>query len=252
MPSLAGYGWQVGWAFQCLWQLCFAREALPAFYLSTIALFGATATFAIVLLRLWALADRREGRVQPLVLLLFYIPTSVNTAWLSVATCLGVLVTAGAQGLPLAAQGPPAVALALVACGVGVWVLVTRRDGAYGLTLLWALVAAVGRHERGSLVESTLLVLIAVVGLFTILAFTRQRQKRDGARSESDVERQEQLLLERQESSLAHHAPARQLSRQESSRQEGGLMQQGSTGHLASMGSADHKGINLTSIVVQR
>ena len=97
-PTRAGYGWQAGWLMQDLWQFCFAHESVPGMWLAAACLLMALAAFLLALLRLRGAAeeirdrdhDLGSGHGLPLgAYVLYAMPTSINAAWLSVATALG-------------------------------------------------------------------------------------------------------------------------------------------------------------------
>jgi hypothetical protein len=153
-------------------------ETALAFWLCLVCLAGAFAAFAWALWLLHSLAASTPGRVHPLAYAFFFVPTAINAAWLSVATGLGALVLAGALGISTRADTVLAILLLLAACLLGLFVLVTQRDGFYGLTLVWALSAIAGRHSHlAPPVYITCLVCLSLLGLATILAFTRRRER---------------------------------------------------------------------------
>ena len=54
----AGYGWVIGWAFECAWQLFFLLESPAGMWVCLAMILGAFAAFAQTLLRLYRCADR--------------------------------------------------------------------------------------------------------------------------------------------------------------------------------------------------
>jgi hypothetical protein len=85
------------------------------------------------------------------------------------------------------------ISLAVVFCLAGVYMTLLRHDAPYGLTLLWALVAVAGAH-RNKATRWVCYTSVFVVGLCTVLAFTRRRPTE--LIVDSDDEEYSQSLLE--------------------------------------------------------
>lgn len=195
----AGYGWQLGWLFQCLSQIFFSIATPWAFSICLIFLAAALASFSLTLRRLYLLIASSQTRIQPFVYAVYVIPTSMNTAWLSVATCLGGLVLAKATGMSPFHLESLSLCLAVAMCSIGLWVIVSQRDGIYGFTLIWALVAIVEQQHKSQRLHLVGLVCIVVLGMFSIMAFTRERQQVWD--SDEDDDMQQSLLVGKREAS---------------------------------------------------
>lgn len=169
-----GYGWVVGWACECLWQICFVQEKPAMMWLCLIALLGAFVSFAATLMRLFSLKDQVGSLSSVWLYSIFFLPTSVNTAWLSVASSLGVLIVPVAYGAT-ANLDLMAVLLAVVVTGLGATVVHKERDSAYGLTLVWAFMAVFGKQNSG-LVKAASLVCLATMCLLSIFSVLRRKR----------------------------------------------------------------------------
>lgn len=44
--------------------------------------------------------NAEEGTISPLLYALYFLPTSINTAWLSVASCIGIAIVTNIYHLP--------------------------------------------------------------------------------------------------------------------------------------------------------
>ena len=61
------------------------------------------------------------------------------------------------------------------------------RDTAYGLTLIWSLVAVYGSQPESKAVKAASLVCIVVTCLFTILSVLRRRSPREVEQAAADI-----------------------------------------------------------------
>ncbi|KAG2429080.1 hypothetical protein HXX76_011320 [Chlamydomonas incerta] len=178
-----GYGWQAGWLFQDLWQIIFVQQSVVGMYFAFGCLAGALAAFVITMGRLNGTAEdlRMRGYAgTPALAYIFYkLPTSINAAWLSVATCLGLLIIPVAHGVGQDRLVVPAALLAAAVTAGGVWRMVSHRDAAYGLTLMWAL-SAVASDQSGRVpraVKIPAIVCLVVLALCVVYALVRTRRE---------------------------------------------------------------------------
>lgn len=108
---------------------------------------------------------RRHDRMSPVLFGLYALPTSLNTAWLSIASCLGLAVLAASQGMSDVHQNYLAATLAAVVSAFAVWIVLRFRDVAYGLTVIWALSAVLQAQKRVELVRQLSIVAVVLLGL---------------------------------------------------------------------------------------
>ncbi|GFR50689.1 hypothetical protein Agub_g12941 [Astrephomene gubernaculifera] len=177
-----GYGWQLGWLFQNLWQFAFTRQSMAGMWLSAAALLAALAAFQHTLQRLNGTTHELRARgyaAMPAAAYICYkLPTSVNAAWLSVATALGLLIVPVSYGVEPARLVAPAAVLAVAVTAGGVWRLLSHRDAAYGLTLIWAL-SAVASNTSGNVptaVKVVGMICLVVLALCVVSALVRTRR----------------------------------------------------------------------------
>eukprot|EP00884_Botryococcus_braunii_P017679 jgi/Botrbrau1/4595/Bobra.60_2s0081.1 len=168
-----GYPWQSGWYFQMVWQLCFLSETPLGMLLSLACLIGAFASFGTALYRLYRLKDQHGSLSNVLLYASFFLPTSVNTAWLSVASSVGLLIVPTAFGVEMNLE-PFAVVLAALITILGVVVVYRERDSVYTLTLVWALLAVYGKQSTKPIRIGSLVCLV-ICCLCTIFAVLRRK-----------------------------------------------------------------------------
>ncbi|KAF8059449.1 hypothetical protein HT031_005254 [Scenedesmus sp. PABB004] len=181
--NTVGYGWQATWLCEAAWQLLFPTQTRASFLGCAALLLGGLAAIGVTLARLHALPPGAlpPGEAPPaggagagstthvplLCFVLFVLPTSLNAAWMSVASALGLALVAASEGAPAGAQGALGAALAAAVAAAGAWVVLARRDVPYGLTLVWAfggVLAAIARGQHGG-GDAAVAALAAVAGL---------------------------------------------------------------------------------------
>ncbi|GIL62699.1 hypothetical protein Vafri_16875 [Volvox africanus] len=182
-----GYGWQVGWLFQDLWQFAFVRESVPGMWLAAFALLGALAAFQLTLHRLSGTTKELRARGyagMPVLAYVFYkLPTAVNAAWLSVAAALGILIVPVSYGVSREQLVAPAALLAVAVTAGGLWRLLRHRDAAYGFTLIWAL-SAVASNSSGNVpkvVKIVGIVCLVILALGVVSALVRAHKEHSTA-----------------------------------------------------------------------
>eukprot|EP00878_Enallax_costatus_P024230 GHUV01025839.1.p1 GENE.GHUV01025839.1~~GHUV01025839.1.p1 ORF type:complete len:229 (+),score=21.83 GHUV01025839.1:112-798(+) len=197
-----GYGWQWAWLFECSWLVTFPRQTLTAFICCAIFLFAGLLCIGGALGRIYNVTHtgstrivggtiRRRDRMSPLLFALYSVPTSINTAWLSVASCLGLTVLAASQAMEQSQQTALSAVLAIVVTALGVWVLFKHRDIPYGLTLIWALSAVLQAQQFVSIMYQLSIVAIVILGLSCGFVTVQKIRQWRGGRTSS---MQESLL----------------------------------------------------------
>eukprot|EP00882_Tetradesmus_deserticola_P001284 GHRQ01001388.1.p1 GENE.GHRQ01001388.1~~GHRQ01001388.1.p1 ORF type:complete len:318 (+),score=87.53 GHRQ01001388.1:246-1199(+) len=211
-----GYGWQLTWLFECCWLVLFPRQTMLAFVGCAVLLFAGLASIATTCTRVYranaamasvratAPAAREAPTSKAILYALYFLPTSMNTAWLSVASCLGVTVLAASQDAGLGTQNVLAACLAALVSAIGVFILLQHGDLAYAATLIWAL-SAVLDAQRVELVRMLAVLAIVVLGLVSGLTVYRRWKLRRQQLEAASVEAASAAL---QESLLAPEAAA--------------------------------------------
>ncbi|KAK9837646.1 hypothetical protein WJX74_002084 [Apatococcus lobatus] len=181
-----GFGWQLGWYCEMGWQLCFMLETPGGMFLSAILLVQATLSFGSSLLGLYRLKERNGSLSSPFLYAAFFLPTSINTAWLSVATSVGILVVPVSYQTSFNLDIPATILAASVTC-LGVVAMQRARDSAYGLTLIWSLVAVYGSQPESKAVKAASLACIVVTCLFTVMSVLRRRSPREVEQASPEI-----------------------------------------------------------------
>jgi hypothetical protein len=163
---LAGYGWQLTWLFEAAWLIIFPQQTAFSFSVCALLLFAALAAVWKSLQGLYQLVPPAGGPgvvTNPLMYLLYLLPSSLNAAWLSVASCLGLAVLAASQEAPEWQQRALAAVLAAAVSAVAAVVVLRNMDVAYGLTLIWALTAIIQAHQHLAVIRFLSIVAVAVL-----------------------------------------------------------------------------------------
>ncbi|KAG2482798.1 hypothetical protein HYH03_018288 [Edaphochlamys debaryana] len=180
-----GWFWQLGWLAQDAWQFFFVRQTTAGMWLCACFLLTACASFQVALARLngtvQELRSRGLASMPAACYVCFKLPTSINAAWLTVASALGLLIIPAAHGAKQAALVAPAAVLAVIVTAVGIWRLVWHRDAAYGLTLIWALaaVAANGSGHVPTAVKVVGIICLVILALATVHSLVRTKRERE-------------------------------------------------------------------------
>lgn len=161
-----GYLLVVACAAQCLWIYLFLARLFP---LSTLAMLGILLPLIVMYQRL----DIGQSPVSRKVRWLVDIPISVYLGWISVATIVNVaiaLYSLNWDGWGLAPSVWTVLIMA-VSAAIAALVLVRRRDLAFPLVIVWALVAIAIRQATVPLIAGAGVLLaigLILVGLATI------------------------------------------------------------------------------------
>lgn len=199
-------GWPLTWLFETAWLLVFPRETTATFYLSAILLFCGLGAIGWTAGRTHALsaAPAAGSRPNQFVWALFVLPTSMNAAWMSVASCLGLDVLAVSQGLPSDNEVALAATLAVIVACVGAAVILAYRDVAWGLVLIWAFVAVLKAHPHLQIIRTLAVIAIGVSGLCAGYVAVRHWQEQHsgwvqaGGEGAGGASMQQPLLAEEQ------------------------------------------------------
>jgi hypothetical protein len=154
--------------FNCLWIFLWQYNYIS---LSVIAILGLLATLVAIYLRLGVGAARVSLRER----LFVHLPFSVYFGWITVATLADVaaaLVYARWNGL---SPDVWAVALLLVALAVTLTVIVTRRDIAYSLVIVWALAGIAVNHSANHTIVTTVEIAVPVILVVLALSIVAHR-----------------------------------------------------------------------------
>ncbi len=112
--------WMVGWAGEITWQLLFIQRTVLGMWGCLVSLLTALGGFSMALRRIYSLRDDFAVPSAALLYVAYVLPTAINTAWLSVASSLGVLVVARAHGVDADALAGPAILLAAAFTAAGI------------------------------------------------------------------------------------------------------------------------------------
>jgi len=172
--NAVGWPWVGSWLSACAWQFAFVQQTPSGMWLAAVLISLSLIFMAHGLSRLYSQSNVFGSSNSTLVYAAFFLPTSISAAWLSVATTVQFLIAMSSQFHNLDVYS---LAFAVIVTGVGLWVLLAHKDTAYGLTLLWALVAVYEKTESIAVQHGCLLA-IAVV-LLGCLASVLKRRERD-------------------------------------------------------------------------
>jgi hypothetical protein len=167
-----GYWWVAGWLAECAWQYFFQWQTRPGMWICMFCLLAGFSSFLVALSNLYRLKEE-ESPVSPLLYGVYYLPTSINTAWLSVASCIGIAIVTSIYHLPAPKLG--VIILAAAGTALSVFCTINQRDTAYGVVLVWALVAVYANQERWP-VGVAALCFAAVNGVAVVLSILRRRK----------------------------------------------------------------------------
>ncbi|MDX2230626.1 MAG: tryptophan-rich sensory protein [Leptolyngbyaceae cyanobacterium bins.349] len=171
---------------------CVAQAAWVYLFLARLFALSVVAMVVILLclIGIYQALDRgparpfgRDRTPSPQDRWLLRIPFSVYLGWIAVATIVNValaLYSAGWTGWGLAPE-VWTVLLLIVATGLGIVLLLQRQDIAFGLVLVWALLAIAVKRATIPLIALTAISLSAI--LVGLMIWVRLGSRRLGARS---------------------------------------------------------------------
>lgn len=125
--------WAIGWLAEAAWQFAFVRDTAVGMLISAALLVTAAVAFHVAAVR----APAAAAPLPPAARWLPSVPTSINAAWLLVATTVGIIIAVLRNAAAVPAVELSIAGAAAVLAGGFTFVLI-RRDAAYCFTLLWA------------------------------------------------------------------------------------------------------------------
>ncbi|MFN8417717.1 MAG: TspO/MBR family protein [Anaerolineae bacterium] len=171
------YARRIGWLFivtcvlNCAWITAFQFRQ---FWVSVLIIVALLATLILIYQRLGS----GQQQVSTRDYWFYRLPFSVYLGWVSVATIANLTVTlysAGWDGFGL--SGPVWAAIMLVIGGVlGAIMLLTRRDVAFALVILWAFGGIVSKQAEFAIVAGTALAVIVALVVLLVVTILRNRQ----------------------------------------------------------------------------
>ena len=125
----------------------------------------------------------KRNPLSALAFAAFNVPTSINAAWLSAASCVAILVVPASRGVARDAASVVWLGIALCALitALAVFVALTKPDVAWPATLVWALAAIAVAHGDDARVRVAALICMGVAAAATAAAAGRVVVGRKGA-----------------------------------------------------------------------
>ena len=118
-------------------------------------------------------------------MLAVHLPFSIYLRWITIATIANVsvyLVSIGWDGFGISPDTWAALIL-MIATVIAALVMITRRDIAYALVIVWAFVGIAVNQESNSIVVNLTIVGVAVVTAVLVLSILRSRRRTVGGKS---------------------------------------------------------------------
>ena len=182
LPSQKGKDYQgrVGWLFvlssllNIFWLFLWQFEYLS---LSVVLMFLLLATLIAIYLRL----NIGKSTVSLREKLAIHVPFSVYLGWITIASIADVavtLVSVGWDGFGIS-QETWAALIIIIALVISLLVIVTRKDVAYGLVIVWASVGIAVKQSGNQnivMIAETSAIIVAIV-LVASIVFTKLRRK---------------------------------------------------------------------------
>mmetsp|Transcript_5876 Transcript_5876/g.16770 ORF Transcript_5876/g.16770 Transcript_5876/m.16770 type:complete len:287 (-) Transcript_5876:593-1453(-) len=186
MVNTIGFSWVAGWWFEMAWQLAFQLQSPIGMWISLALILAALVSFGQALLRLYGLKHQHGSLPSVTLFVAFWLPTSINTAWLSVASSVAALVVPSSYHVH-SGTAIVAVFLAVVVTAVGSVAVLREKDVAYGLVLLWSFAAVYGAQDE---VMVRVAALVAIAVLFCVMltsVMQRNSHSQQGVQMNEDV-----------------------------------------------------------------
>jgi benzodiazapine receptor len=174
-----GYQERIGWLFvlssliNIAWLFLWQFEYLS---LSVVLMFLLLATLIAIYLRL----NVGKSAVPLREKLVVHIPFSVYLGWITIASIANVsvtLVSAGWDGFGIS-QETWAILIIIVALLITLLVIVTRKDVAYGLVIIWALLGIAVKQSGNQNIVTTTEISAAVIAIALVLSILISRLRR--------------------------------------------------------------------------
>ncbi|MEW5311663.1 MAG: hypothetical protein WDW38_003358 [Sanguina aurantia] len=177
-----GVLWQCCWLLECLWQLLFVYNQRWSMWVCLLLLWGSLGFITAARIRLVpvtaslhaeALQQHSNAPTGPFRHIQLRLPwayypylwgTSINAAWLAVASAIGIFVTMSFEGLPPAHLLPMAVMWGVKLGVSGCFMVLRNGDFAYGLAIVWAFSALASK----SIIPTLIRVVAGVVVLLQL------------------------------------------------------------------------------------
>lgn len=172
MVNTIGYSWVVGWCCEMAWQLFFQLQSPVGMWICLAFILAALVSFGQALLRLYGLKHQHGSLPDFTLFIAFWLPTSINTAWLSVASSVAALVVPSAYHVH-AGTAALAVSLAVFVSALGLTALLREKDVAYGMVLVWSFAAVYGEQNDAMVRWAALIAVVALCA--AMLASVLQR-----------------------------------------------------------------------------
>jgi len=165
LNAICNVGWLFAWHYEYVG-------------LSVIIMLGILSTLIVIYRRLWI------GRYDPSDKVRFtvHVPFQLYLGWITVATIANIsalLVDLGWNGWQLS---PVIWTVVMVSIGalIGVWMLISQRDIAFNLVLIWAFYGIFYKRNNADVVYDAIvictLIAIGILLLLSIFTFIRQRK----------------------------------------------------------------------------
>lgn len=174
--------WIFGWAAESVWQYLFQLHTKVALIACAAALLAALFAFVNAYRNALALSPALAD-VSPAALAKHVLvgSTAINTAWLSVAASVGVLIALKANTalhlLPLAIAAAAAIAV------IGAGVVLQAKAWAYGATLMWAFYGVSVKQQTYPAMQNLSYIAMAVLALLSAVALVQQARSRSSGPS---------------------------------------------------------------------
>lgn len=159
--------WTFGAIFEVIWLVFYGRETKRDFAISAVALIYGAFCF---IQALFVLNGTIPSKFSVSARSLAAAGSALNGAWLSVASCIGILTVVDAPNEQIELGG---VVLALCA-GAGVFISIKTSSVCYPLVLVWALVAVVLEKDRERIMRIFAIVGISLSALAALVAAGRR------------------------------------------------------------------------------
>jgi hypothetical protein len=143
----------ISWGLQCFWQLFFNGESFEE---STVCIVGSFVTWMWTLHEIyWCRAFLKQAN-ETVKLLdhVIYVGTAMNTAWISAATSIQLLIVAVSLEVADETQAVFAVLLPGVITMIAMYVIVAQYDFVYPCVVIWAS-AAIQNNQKSMAVQTT-------------------------------------------------------------------------------------------------
>ncbi|MBD3305047.1 tryptophan-rich sensory protein [candidate division KSB3 bacterium] len=159
-----GYWFLLSCVANSVWLVCWHYEQ---FGLTMLVMLGLLACLIMIYRRL----DVGRRRVSRWDHLLVHVPFSIYLGWVSVATLANFSIVLTVLNLDSLGLPPPifTILLLLIAAGLGIGMILRRREIAYPLVIAWALVGIAVRHQETLPVIAIPAAILACVVVSTLL-----------------------------------------------------------------------------------